>query len=84
MVFCEEPDLKELVLDLVQYDRQEPDQEKKTRVNFFLIPFGERVWNMEVDGDRHGRYVGEIWVAKKFVDKGLAEKIRRTLNGVKK
>jgi hypothetical protein len=76
MISCGEEDLRKLVLNLVQYDRQEPNQEQKTHVYYYRIPLGERVWNMKKGAEEHGRYFGDLWIDRKFMEKGLEKKLR--------
>jgi len=78
-VRCGERALKALLLDLVQYDREEPQQERKAKVSYFRIPDGERIWNMKKGRDPHGRYSKKLWIKEKFVQKGFGEKIRSIL-----
>jgi hypothetical protein len=80
-VFCQEKDMKRLLLDLVQYDREEPQQEKKIEIAYFRIPHAERIWNMSKGKERHGRYLGKLWIKEKFIQKGFEKKINDVIAG---
>jgi len=84
IISCSEEDLRKLVLDLVQYDREEANQEQKTHVYYYRIPLGERVWNMKKGAEEHGRYFGDLWILGKFKEKGMEKKIKDVLAGFSK
>jgi hypothetical protein len=82
-VRCDESVLLELARDLADIDPREPNQRDKAQAAFFRIRSGERVWNMPIGNAKHARYDGTLWIAERFVKRGLAPAIKATLSNVR-
>lgn len=83
-VRCDEPALRQLARDLADIDQRELNQKEKAQAAFFRISLQERVWNMKVGATQHARFDGTMWIAERFVQRGLAPDILAVLSGTRR
>jgi hypothetical protein len=80
-VGSDEPALLDLARDLASVEDREANQRDKARSACFRIVPGERVWNMQTEENRHGRYRGVLWIHPALRARGLAIAIEEMLSG---